>query len=122
VCQQCANCLESPHIMFAPLRRVSAAFVLPLLCLTACSTFTVNADLSEQVAGRWSETLVNAQGTRTDLTHQPIARVALGFEPELSRTLTATVGVEHRSFPFTNADRGEERAYVGLRWQPWKRP
>jgi hypothetical protein len=106
----------APLRSFAPL--ASAALCL---ALSACSTFTVNADVSEQVSGRWSETLVTPNGT-TDLTHQPIARVALGFEPELTRTLTATVGVEHRSFPFTNADRGEERAYVGLRWQPWKRP
>jgi hypothetical protein len=107
--------------MFPFARRLRAAAVVLSLSLTACSTFTASADLSEQVSGHWSESLATATGT-TNLTHKPIARVALGFEPELTRTVTATLGVEHRSFPFTSADRGEERAYLGLRWQPWKRP
>ncbi|MBX5461742.1 MAG: hypothetical protein IRZ28_11710 [Steroidobacteraceae bacterium] len=85
-----------------------------VLALAGCSTFTVEADASRQVTGDWRTTIEGR-----DFTHEVLVRVAAGFEPALSETLTMPLGVEHRSYPSTTADRGEERVYLGLKWRPF---
>jgi hypothetical protein len=90
--------------------------LLTVPALAGCSTFTVRGDVSRQVAGDWQERI----GTR-DVTNRAIARLSLGFEPQLTETISAGFGIEHRSYPGTNSERGEERAYVGLSWRPFTR-
>jgi hypothetical protein len=90
--------------------------VLAVLALAGCSTFTVRADLSTQVAGNWSQSL-----NGRDITDRPLASLSLAFEPQLTQTVSAALGVEHRSYPGTGADRGEERVFVGFTWRPFGR-
>lgn len=92
--------------------RVVLLFVC-VLTLAGCSTFTVEADASRQIAGDWRTTIEGR-----DFTREVLVRVAAGFEPALSETLTMPLGVEHRSYA-SIADRGEERVYVGLKWRPF---
>ncbi|MEJ1960725.1 MAG: hypothetical protein WDO56_03950 [Gammaproteobacteria bacterium] len=89
---------------------------LALLALGGCSTFTVETDLSKQVSGNWSTTLDEGR----NVTREPLARVALGFEPSFAHGFSVPISVEHRSYPGTREDRGEERVSVGLKWQPFK--
>lgn len=51
----------------------------------------------------------------------PTGRIAISLEPQLTRSLAARIGVEHRSFPFRSSDRGEERVSVGLVWRPFRK-
>ncbi|MBX5459728.1 MAG: hypothetical protein IRZ28_01445 [Steroidobacteraceae bacterium] len=62
-----------------------------VLALAGCSTFTIEADASRQVTGNWRSTVRSQEVTR-----EVLVRVAAGFEPALSETLTMPLGVEHR--------------------------
>jgi hypothetical protein len=88
---------------------------LGALGLAGCSTFTVEAGLSEQVTGKARVHLSNG----SDVTHEPLGRIALYFEPSLTRTVTARLGVEHLSYPETDFDRGQERIFAALTWKPF---
>jgi len=117
-----ANRLNTARYTPVRARGIQAGYIrvigagLAALALAGCSTLTVRADLSEQVSGNWTTTALDGR----DLTHQPVARIAIAFEPELSRTVSASLGFEHRSYPFSSADRGDERVYVGLAWKPFR--
>lgn len=93
--------------------RLSA--VVLVLLLTGCSTFTVEADVTEHVTGQWDV----RRGTH-DISDEPLARLSVGFEPRISETVTAVLAIEHKSFPAIRNDRGDESVRVGLRWQPFR--
>ncbi|HZR03393.1 MAG TPA: hypothetical protein VFA81_09505 [Burkholderiales bacterium] len=90
--------------------------VLALVPLTACSTLTIEADTSTQLAGDFRYV-----GTTGDYHGGHIGRVAISVEPRLTDSVTATLGIEHTSLLDTGRDRGQERAYMGLRWTPFAR-
>lgn len=85
--------------------------------LAGCSTLTIEADMSQHVSGQWT-----VKHGEHDISGEPMARVAVTLQPKITQELTAIIGIEHNSFPTIHNDRGDERAIVGLRWQPFSKP
>ncbi len=89
--------------------------VLAASTLAGCSTLAVEADVSSQLDGDFRYI---ADGHNYHGAH--VGRLAVSVEPRLTQSLTATLGVEHTSLLDTGSDRGQERAFVGLKWRPFK--
>lgn len=94
-------------------RYLTLAGLLALL-VSGCTRVTVFADLSHQVAGSM---VYRAQG---EIITSPYARAGIEASRDLGKWEMA-LGLEHRSFPFTTKDRGEERVYTSLRYHMFTR-
>jgi hypothetical protein len=93
-----------------------ALLLISASALTACSTLTIEADLSQHISGQW-----DVQRGSENISNKPLGRVAVAFEPRVTDEITASIGIEHRSFPTIKDDRGDERAFVGFVWRPFAR-
>lgn len=86
------------------------------LCVFDPSNVAIEADVSRQLAGDFtyhSGGQVYGGGT--------VGRIFITDSVSLTKTLTFTYGVEHRSLVGTRSDRGEERFSVGFTWRPFSR-
>lgn len=91
--------------------------IIPLaliVALSGCSRMgaTAYADFSESISGT---VVYNVDGYGKP--PGPQARVGVEADIQVVGGLKVAGGIEHRSFPETNSDRGEERAYVGVRYR-----
>lgn len=85
------------------------------VCLFDPSNVSINADISAQVAGDFVYH-VDAREYGGGL----VGRIAITDAVPLTRTVTLTYGIEHQSLLNTRSDRGQERAFVGFIWRPFK--
>jgi len=84
-----------------------------LFMLTGCVGLGVNAfaDFSNQTGGD----VVHRIGG--EVAPGPQARAGVELDKAVGAGFIVALGVEHRSYPSTTKDRGEERAYVGARYR-----
>lgn len=100
----------------AALRALSAS--VAAIALTGCAGVGVNvfADFSESISGSY---VYRIEGSAAP---GPQARAGVEVDKRFANGFAVAAGLEHRSFPVTTHDRGEERAYIGARyrWEPSK--
>lgn len=83
------------------------------VCLFTPADVYVRGEMSTQVSGDFSYTY------RHHAVDPTVGRLELGVYVPLSKELTLRYGIEHTSF-IGQADRGEERAFVGFEWRPFR--
>lgn len=87
------------------------------LCVFDPSSVYLTGDLSTQISGRWDQSTTHEGITRK--TAGAFGRLELGIDVPLSRELVLRYGIEHISNVATG-DRGEERAFIGFTWRPFR--
>lgn len=87
------------------------------VCVFDPSSMYVAGDVSTQIAGDWGQWVDAPGGVRK--TDSAFGRLALGVDVQLSKGFALRYGVEHTS-KIINGDRGEERAFVGFTWRPFR--
>jgi hypothetical protein len=89
--------------------------MLMQVCLFDPSSVYMRGEISAQVAGDFSYWVAgrNYEGAT-------VGRLELGVYVPATRNLTFRYGVEHSSLIDTSGDRGEERAFVGFEWRPFR--
>lgn len=88
------------------------------VCLFDPSQAYVRGDLSTQIDGSWGQWVDTPSGG-VRKTDSAFGRLELGVEVPLSRSFMFRYGAEHTS-KITNGDRGEERAFIGFEWRPFR--
>lgn len=84
------------------------------LCLFDPVGIALEGDMSWAAGGMHDYSL---ESRRYDGT---IGRIALAVDVPATATITLRYGLEHRSYIETARDRGEERAFIGLVWRPFR--
>lgn len=94
---------------------MSCSLAIVTLCLLNPSYTEVRADVSSKVGGDfryWSG------GERINNAH--VGVIELRLAGDLTSTIQLHYGVRHVSILNTRSDRGEERAFVGFTWRPFR--
>lgn len=89
------------------------------LCVFDPSSVYVAGDVSTQLAGNFGYVLEHSDHT-WHITHPTVGHLELGVDVELTRSLALRYGIAHESV-IGLGDRGQERAFIGFTWRPFKR-
>ena len=92
--------------------------LLPLIagaCLLDPSHIELHADASRQVGGDF----VYRSGARS-YGGATIGLLELTAGGSLTRSISISYGLRHTSLLDTRSDRGEQRAFVGFTWRPFR--
>lgn len=84
-------------------------------CLFDPSHLSIEAGSHWQVGGQFSYYL--AEGTYQGA----IGELKISMDVPVTSTLEIRYGLVHRSYLETNSDRGDESAFLGLTWKPFRR-
>lgn len=95
--------------------------LIPILsvCLLDPSNIVLEGQMSGQVSGGVQYSVGGPQ-SGYHLVTGPVGRAALSVVVPIDDWFELSYGIEHRSIISTAQDRGEERAFVGFYWRPWK--
>lgn len=87
------------------------------LCVLSLQSLTVDAQLQSKISGEPNHWYLHEGAWRR--ADGPVAEISISMQAEVSRSFSIPFGVGHRSVPSRN-DRGEEYAFVTLRWRPFQ--
>jgi hypothetical protein len=86
------------------------------LCLFDTSHIELRADISSQVAGNFTYV---SRGNSYGGAH--VGTIELSAGSDLTNEVSIRYGIRHTSLADTSHDRGEERAFIGIIWRPFRR-